>query len=123
LHASIVLLAIVMGVQLIFTAGICYAVAALTVFVRDTPQALGPLILLGFYATPIVYSFAMVPHAIARLEILNPMAAIAAGYRDVVFSGTLDSSSMSWAAAVSALIAIAGFALFRRTRGAFADVL
>ena len=122
-HISLMLLPLVMGVQLLFTAGIAYAVAALTVFLRDTPQALGPLILLGFYATPIVYSFTMVPAAVRSIEVVNPMAAVAAGYRDTMLSGTADLPSLGWAAVVSAAIAVAGFALFRRTRGSFADVL
>jgi len=122
-HSSLMLLPVVMGIQLLFTSGIAYAVAALTVFLRDTPQALGPLILLGFYATPIVYSFAMVPTAIRPFEVVNPMAAIVASYRDTIFSGTPHLASLGSAAAISAIVALAGFALFRRTRGAFADVL
>jgi lipopolysaccharide transport system permease protein len=120
---TIVFLPLVVAVQLVFTAGLAYAVASLTVFVRDIPQALGPLILLGFYATPIVYSDDMVPRLIRPLERLNPMAAVAQGYRDTLFGGTIHPVALGWSFLVSALIAIAGFALFRRTRGAFADVL
>jgi lipopolysaccharide transport system permease protein len=122
-HGTLLLLPAVMAIQLAFTAGLAYLVAALTAFVRDIPQALGPLILLGFYATPIVYSYAMVPAAIRPLERLNPMAAVAGGYRDAIFSGSLDMRGLLLSAIVSAIVAVAGFAVFKRTRGAFADVL
>jgi lipopolysaccharide transport system permease protein len=55
LHPTILLVPFVIIIQFLFTAGLAYIAAAGTTILRDLPQTLGPLFLLSFYLTPIVY--------------------------------------------------------------------
>ena len=52
---TLLLLPLIWLPQLLFTIGLSYLLAGLTVFLRDVPQTLGVLLNLWFYLTPLVY--------------------------------------------------------------------
>lgn len=124
-HGTLWLLPLIWLPQLLLTAGLGYIVAGLTVFLRDVPQTLGVLVNLWFYATPIIYPASLIPEG-WRVWIfwLNPMAAIAEVYRDLVLVGQV-RHWREWgvASVVSLLLFYGGLTLYRRLRPAFADVL
>ena len=125
LHATLWLLPLIWLPQLLLTAGLSYAVAGLTVFLRDIPQGLGLLLNLWFYATPIIYPLTLIPQPIqAWILWLNPIAAIVEVYRDLILIGQVRHGA-EWG--VVWLLALAtfgvGLAIYRRLRPAFADVL
>jgi lipopolysaccharide transport system permease protein len=119
------LLPLVWLTQLLLTAGLGYLVAGLTVFLRDIPQTLGVILNIWFYATPLVYPASAIPEQWRTLVFwLNPIAAIAEVYRDIVLVGEVKHWG-EWG--VSLLIAVViffgGLWCYRRLRPAFADVL
>ncbi|MBE9000349.1 ABC transporter permease [Nostoc sp. LEGE 12447] len=125
LHATLALLPFVWLTQLLLTAGLGYLVAGLTVFLRDIPQTLGVILNIWFYATPLVYPASAIPEQWRTLVFwLNPIAAIAEVYRDIVLVGEVKHWG-EWG--VSSLIAVViffgGLWCYRRLRPAFADVL
>ncbi|HYX18591.1 MAG TPA: ABC transporter permease [Nostoc sp.] len=125
LHATLALLPLVWLTQLLLTAGLGYLVAGLTVFLRDIPQTLGVILNIWFYATPLVYPASAIPEQWRTLVFwLNPIAAIAEVYRDIVLVGEVKHWG-EWG--VSSLIAVViffgGLWCYRRLRPAFADVL
>lgn len=125
LHTTLGLLPLVWLPQLLFTAGLGYLAAGLTVFLRDIPQTLGVILNLWFYLTPIVYPVALIPEK-WRIWVfwLNPLAAIAEVYRDFVLVGEVKHwGEWGIASLVSVLVFSGGFFVYQRLRPAFADVL
>ncbi len=125
IHSTLWLLPLIWLPQLLLTAGLGYMAAGLTVFLRDIPQILGVILNLWFYLTPIVYPPSVIPAQFREWVFwLNPVAAIAQGYRDLVLVGNV-THPLRWcvATAVSLLIFYSGLWVYRRLRPAFADVL
>lgn len=125
LHATLWLLPLVWLPQLMLTAGLSYLTAGLTVFLRDIPQSLGVILNLWFYLTPIVYPASVIPET-WRVWIfwLNPLAAIAEVYRDLVLLGEVKHwGEWAVATAIAASVFYGGWLAYRRLRPAFADVL
>lgn len=122
---TLLLLPLIWLPQLLFTIGLSYLVAGLTVFLRDVPQTLGVLINLWFYLTPIVYPASVIPEQWQSwVLLLNPMAAIAEIYRDLILVGAV-RHGQAWVivSLVSVVVCYAGFWVYQRLRKAFADVL
>jgi len=125
LHPTLFLLPLVWVTQLLFTAGLGYLTAGFTVFLRDIPQSLIVLVNLWFYLTPICYPATVIPEQWRELVFwLNPMAAIAETYRDIILVGEINHPG-EWAVATLISLAIFGLGLwsYRRLRPAFADVI
>jgi lipopolysaccharide transport system permease protein len=125
LHGTLALLPLIWLTQLFLTAGLGYLAAGLTVFLRDIPQSLGVILNLWLYLTPIIYPASVIPDRFRDLIfLLNPVAAIAEVYRDLVLVGEL-THWREWI--ISSIISIAlfclGLSVYRRLRPAFADVL
>jgi lipopolysaccharide transport system permease protein len=124
LTVSIVVLPVFAAVLVVFTAGVAYIVASVTVYFRDIPQALSPLLLLAFYVTPIVYAPAQIPRLLQPIDRLNPMSTVIAGYRWAFFGAARPHASTLIVAVVMAGATFAfGLFVFRRLRPGFADVL
>ncbi|KST67353.1 ABC transporter permease [Mastigocoleus testarum] len=125
LHITLVLLPLVWLPQLLLTAGLGYLTAGLTVFLRDIPQTLGVILNLWFYLTPLVYPADVIPEQFRGLVFwLNPIAAIAQVYRDLILVGEVKHwAEWGIASIISFLIFCGGFWCYKRLRPAFADVL
>jgi lipopolysaccharide transport system permease protein len=125
LHPTLVLLPVVWLPQLLFTAGLSYLAAGLTVFLRDIPQALVVVLNLWMYATPIFYPISSVPEgARSWLLWLNPVATIVEIYRDLILVGKVQhGGEWAMAMAVAVVIAVLGWSCYGKVRPAFADVL
>lgn len=107
-----------------FAAGLALALAALQVFVRDLAQALGQLLTLWFFLSPVFYAPEMLPPAIAPWFALNPMA----GFLEAIRAPLLGMPSATPAALLAPLL-FAGLALaagtwvFRRLERHIEDFL
>lgn len=125
LHTTLALLPLVWLTQLLLTAGLGYLTAGLTVFLRDIPQTMGVLLNVWMYLTPIIYPASAIPEAFRKWVFwLNPMAAIAEVYRDIVLVGEVQHwREWGVASAISVMIFYCGFTVYKRLRPAFADVL
>jgi lipopolysaccharide transport system permease protein len=125
IHPTIALLPFIWLPQLLLTAGLGYLVAGLTVFLRDIPQTVGLGLNLWFYLTPLVYPISKIPQVFQMwVLILNPIAAIAEIYRDLILVGEVrhwPEWGLIWG--ISVLVFYGGFLIYQRLRPAFADVL
>jgi lipopolysaccharide transport system permease protein len=125
IHSTLWLLPLIWIPQLLLTAGLSYLVASLTVFLRDIPQTLGVFTNLWFYLTPIVYPASVIPEQWRNWVFwLNPLAAIAEVYRDLILVGEVQHLG-EWAitAAISLIVFVLGRECYSKLRNAFADVL
>lgn len=125
IHSTLWLLPLIWIPQLLLTAGLSYLVASLTVFLRDIPQTLGVFTNLWFYLTPIVYPASVIPEQWRNWVFwLNPLAAIAEVYRDLILVGEVQHlGEWSITAAISLIVFILGRECYSKLRNAFADVL
>lgn len=84
-----------------FTLGLSYILSALQVFVRDLEQAMRPIMLLWFFATPVLYSLTLVPEDWRWLAWANPMTWYLTTLREMLLYG-------DWAPRATDLAAVAG---------------
>lgn len=125
LNSTLALLPLVWLPQLLLTFGLGYLAAGFTVFLRDIPQTLGVLLNLLFYLTPIVYPASVIPEQWRDLVFwLNPLAAIAEVYRDLVLVGEVQHwGEWGVASAIALVVFWVGLWCYQRLRSGFADVL
>ena len=124
IHWTIFLLPLVWVPQLLLTAGMGYAVASLTVFLRDIPQTLGIGISFLFYLTPIMYPPDLIPLPFRDWMRWNPFAVIVELYRDFTLWGSLQHGwEWSYLWVISTIVFWGGVSMYRRLSPAFADVL
>lgn len=116
------LLLIAVPLQVGLTLGLGLLVAAVHVFLRDTSHVLGMFFNAWFYLTPIVYPLALVPERFRDWLEFNPLTPLVGLYRQAFLGGhaTLVPGTGPLTAVVAVLL-FAGFWLFRRLKGAFAD--
>jgi lipopolysaccharide transport system permease protein len=119
-----VALPLVLVPQLLLTAGLSWVLSSLGVFVRDLGQAIGFVLSLWFYLTPIVYPVGAVPAQARWLLALNPMTVIVEAYRRLLLQGAWPEwGSLAAVTLISAGLCLLGYVWFDRLRPMFADVL
>ena len=117
-------LAVVMALQVVFTVGLGWLLASLTVFFRDIGQFLGLAFTMWMFVTPIVYPPSMVPPTFRFLLTVNPLALLVECYRAILLQGGLPPiGDVLRLAAFAAGTSLAGYVTFRKLEPAFADVL
>ena len=120
---SVIWLPLLIVPQFLFTAGLCWILAATGVYVRDLGQIMGYFLTLWFFLTPICYPESQLKEAVRILR-WNPLFTLVKAYRAVL----LENQAPSWKGVaalwiVSGLVAVFGYAWFHRLRKSFADVI
>jgi len=81
------LLLLAMAGLLVFTLACALLTSATQVFIRDLQHALGPILMLGFFATPILYGLSLVPEQYHVWYQLNPFTHIVELIRGLLLPG------------------------------------
>jgi lipopolysaccharide transport system permease protein len=124
LPLSVLWLPVLIVPQVLFTAGVCWFLAALGVFVRDLGQVIGFLLTLWFFLTPICYPESSLPMLALPILSKNPMYVLVRGYRAIFLEGSAPAFASLWKLwLLSALVFIAGHAWFYKLRKSFADII
>ena len=116
---------VVVVVQLVFTGALALMLAALTVHFRDIRDLLANILMLWFFATPIIYPWFQ--ENVRRFKVLfdvNPFTHLAISYQEILFFGPV--GHWKWLLALSAgsaLLFLAGYWLFDRLRDSFAEAV
>jgi lipopolysaccharide transport system permease protein len=112
-------------VQLVFTVGLGLVLSALTVHFRDIRDLLANILMLWFFATPIIYSWRQDNvQRFKSLFDLNPFTHLAISYQEILFFGPV--GHWKWLLAlgfVSIALFVAGYWLFDRLRDSFAEAV
>jgi lipopolysaccharide transport system permease protein len=114
---------VIIVVQFLFTTGLAFLLAALTVHFRDIKDILANLLTLWFFSTPIIYSMQMAPEAYRRILNLNPMTHLAISYQEVLFH-VGPHGHWKWLLALAVLsivVFLFGYFVFDRLRDSFAE--
>ena len=110
--------------QLVFTFGVGYLLAALNVLYRDMSQLIALLIMVWMYFVPVMYTIASASPTIKDILLTNPMGAIIQAERDVIFTGHLTEPMFLWTAVVWTLLTfVGGLALFKKMEPLFSEVM
>jgi ABC-type polysaccharide/polyol phosphate export permease len=110
------------GIQLIFTLGLTYPLAALNLYFHDVRFLVGVALTLWFYLTPVIYPVDIVPDKYLFVFELNPMSLFINAYRRVLLDGEAPGLEKVLAgAAIAAVTFIVGYFLFKRMEKGFAD--
>jgi lipopolysaccharide transport system permease protein len=104
--------------------GISWALASIGLYLDDTRQAIGLLVTMTLFLSPVFYPIAVVPDAYHSLLYANPLTAGIEALRDVYFFGRLPDP-ITWLSYLGAGWAVlwCGFAWFNGTKRGFADVV
>ena len=76
-----------LSIQLFFTLGLALGIAALQVLLKDVEHFLTPFLMIWFYATPVLYSVAMLPERLQPYMLFNPLAYSLGRIRDLLMHG------------------------------------
>ena len=116
--------AAVLPLQVVFSAGLVLVLAPLQVYIRDLAPAVVLFLPAWFYASPILYGWERVPSWMHRLYAANPLAPLAAIYRDLLWEGRLPRAADAGILAAWALaFGITGWVVFRRLQARLVDEL
>jgi len=124
LHPTLLLLPLVILPYAVLLTGLVLFLSALGVFIRDLTHAIGFVIAISIFITPVFYPLTAVPEPYRPLLYLNPLTFVVEQGRALVLFGDLpDWGGLALYAAISILVLWAGLSWFQRVRRGFADVM
>jgi len=107
--------------QMILQLAISFVLAAVTVYIRDVEHFVQIILMLMFYATPIVYSTATLDGStktaqfMKKVIMINPMTTIIEGYRSIFYSQTLpDFKNIGIWYVISIVLLVIGWLIFKK---------
>jgi lipopolysaccharide transport system permease protein len=108
----------------LFSAGLAILLSVVMVYFRDTEFLVGIGLNVWFYATPIVYPLANVPHRLQPWMGRNPMTLFANAYRQVLLDGNpVSFRGMAVLAGIGVATFLVCYAIFLRLEGRIAEEL
>jgi len=124
--AGLIWFPVAIVVQLVFTTGLALVLSALTVHFRDIRDILANVLMLWFFATPIIYPWSQKEvEPYRQLFNANPFTHLAVTYQEVLFfPGPVGHWRWLLALGVASIgVFLAGYWLFDRLRDSFAEVV
>lgn len=112
-----------LGVQFVFSLGVVFLFAAVLVYLRDLQQFMGSIMMIWFYATPILYSTEMLPEKIRPFLWFNPFTYFTLVWQGLFLEAPLNGRYLVLSLAGAFLSLTFGWWFFHRCREGFADVL
>lgn len=119
---------LVIFIQIILIVGICLFLTGLNSVYRETRFIMDVILLVWFYATPIVYPLGMakniLPQGLLFFYTLNPMVGIISAYQNIFIYGNIPDLKLLFLSFFMAIVFfILGFASFRRYEKIFVDMV
>lgn len=123
-NSTILFLPILIILQIMLALGMGLVLSALNVSYRDIRFIVPVALQLWLYLTPVIYPVSMVPEGYLSLYMLNPMAGIIDGYRQILLFNTLpDMTTLLPAVVISLIMLVTAYAYFKWAEAEFADVI
>mgnify|MGYP001245678122 FL=1 len=121
---TLLLLPVVLLPMLLLCLGLVWALASLSVYVRDVQYVVPALVTAAMFLSSVIVPPDAVPEAWRFVFEGNPLTPVVDAARAVALAGTMpDWSVLAVQGAMGLVVAIAGGVLFMRLRRGFADVL
>tara|TARA_R110002012_G_scaffold320323_1_gene543259 strand:- start:366 stop:1199 length:834 start_codon:yes stop_codon:yes gene_type:complete len=112
--------------MVIFVLGLGWLLSALEPFFRDISQAMGIILNVWFWATPIVWPENIIPERYHWVLDYNPIYYLVTGYRQSMIYQTViwpDPWSTAYFWGVTAILFLLGITVFNRLKPEFVDVI
>lgn len=109
------LLPLLVLVRLCLSIAIGYVLATLSVFIQDLRHALGLLLTMFMFLTPILYPVSMIPAEFIPMNNLNPMYHLLDAYRAVILRGELPDIGVVYVAGLAVVLLLFGIYFFHKT--------
>jgi lipopolysaccharide transport system permease protein len=98
--------------------------AAAQVRWRDVGVAMPLIVQVWMFASPVIYPLGVVPDAWRSWYLLNPMAGIINGFRQVLLHGVApDAGPLRYSALVTAIALPIAYVIFKRAERTMADIV
>jgi len=112
------------GLLVLFTVGFTLATSSINVFYRDVNPVVQIALQLWLYLTPVAYPLSRISPRFRWIFMLNPLTAIAEGFRSsLVFGRAPDWRMVSISATLTITLFAAAFVMFKKMDKYFADVI
>ena len=112
------------GLLILFTVGLTLATSAINVFYRDVNPVVQIALQLWLYLTPVAYPLSSTSSRLRWLFVLNPLTAVIEGFRSsLVFDRAPDWNVVSISAAITVVLFVSAFVMFKQLDKYFADVI
>lgn len=123
LGLTLVWLPVILAVQILLTLGCSLFLSAVNVYFRDMQQIVEVGIQALFFLTPIVYSLNISNASLRQaVLIINPLAALIANYRNILYTATSpDWTILAITAGEALLIFLIGLLVFKRLSPTFVE--
>lgn len=120
----IILYPFILLIQYILLLGISFIVSSVTVYFRDLEHIIGVVLMAAFYATPIVYKLEQLPENLQVIMQLNPMTHLINAYRDIFYNQQMpDMKMLGILLAISVVLTVVGYFIFKKLQKGFAEEL
>lgn len=120
-HATQILIVPLLILQLMFSIGVGWLLAALNVFFRDVAQAIGIIVLFLMIVSPIGYTRDMIPPELLATAYVNPLFYIIELYRQVLIFGVVAPRFWLAFGGMALVTFWFGYDVFRRLKPLFAE--
>lgn len=120
---SLLLLPVAVLLHVVLTVAVGLLTGALHPAFRDIRYVVESLLLVGLYATPILYTAQRVPEVARPWLELNPMTGVLELYRAAVLQRPIDGSAVLISIALALGLLATAVALFQRRSGEFTDLV
>ena len=112
--------------QALFTLGLVLALSAINIYIKDTEYIITFVLNMLFYGTPILYELKTftsdVPEILLTLVKLNPLTSFFDAYRDIfMYHQSPSLSVILYLAALSVIVFLIGYAIFKKLEKGFAE--
>jgi ABC-type polysaccharide/polyol phosphate export permease len=122
--ASFLLVPVLSVLLLLLTLGLALPAVAMSVFFRDVQHALPAALMMLMYVSPVFYPADLVPAAFRDVYYLNPIAAVLTLFHEALYAGRVPAlSHLAGAALMSIAIYLIGYAIFKRERDLFPEIV
>lgn len=122
-HATAILLPVVIIVQFMFLQGLVVGLSSLNVHLRDVQHLVGNILTLLFFMCPIVYASTVVPDKYRYTLLLNPFALFTMSYHKILLDGEVPLHELTVLVPVALFVLIGGYSIYHRYRESFAESL
>lgn len=112
------------GLLILFTVGLTLATSAINVFYRDVNPVVQIALQLWLYLTPVAYPLSQTSARLRWLFVLNPLTAIVEGFRSsLIFDRAPNWNVVSISTAITVVLFVSAFVMFKQLDKYFADVI
>lgn len=111
-------------VMLTLACGVTLLTSAAQVFLKDVDQLLGPILMIMFYITPVLYPISQVPESVRGPMALNPLVHVIGPIRSSLMQGVASGlGELAGLFGVAIVLVVVARGLFRRLSGYFEDFI